>query len=215
MPAFKKTGKRTSSWSWKLAALCLTFLLTLSASFPGRQSEEPGTISGNVSLADETLPSRVVVYVDQVPGRRFAPPAKPELVDQYRLAFVPHVLPILQGTTVIFPNSDEVRHNVFSTSPAKRFNLGIYPPASSKSVTFDKPGVVKLLCSLHPEMSAYLIVLQNPFYAVIVRKGSYVIANLPPGKYVVKTWRENAPEQAKEVEVVSRRTARVDWELKD
>ncbi|MBW1999686.1 MAG: hypothetical protein JRJ29_17200 [Deltaproteobacteria bacterium] len=125
-------------------------------------------------------------------------------MDQRNLTFIPHVLPILVGSRVEFPNNDKVEHNVFSLSIAKKFNLGSYGPGESKGVLFDKPGIVELRCDVHAEMLAYILVMKNPFFAVTDDQGSFEIPDkeylqahgvkgieaLPPGKYFVKTWHE-------------------------
>jgi plastocyanin len=154
------------------------------------------------------------VYVEKIPGQTFPPPKDAVTLDQLNLTFIPHVLPVLVGTTVAFPNSDEVRHNVFSTSPTKRFNLGTYPRGMAKNVTFDKPGVVDLLCNVHSEMSAYVVVVETPYFAVTGKDGSYTIKNVPPGKYVIKTWHEHLKAQSKAVEVAAGDSTRADFELR-
>ncbi|MBI4474610.1 MAG: hypothetical protein HY646_18210 [Acidobacteria bacterium] len=86
------------------------------------------------------LSKQRLVYIDKIPGKRFAPPATPVVLDQRDLTFVPHVLPVLVGARVAFPNSDAIRHNVFSPTPASKFNLGAYPRNETKYYVFDKPG---------------------------------------------------------------------------
>ncbi len=149
-----------------------------------------GTITGLVKVIPARDSSNVVVYVDRIPSKGFEPPKKPVVLDQINLTFVPHVLPVLAGTTVAFPNSDEVRHNVFSPSPPKRFNLGTYPRGVTRTVTFDKPGDVALLCNVHAEMSAYVIVVETPYFAVTGKDGSFTIPGVPPGEHTVKVWHE-------------------------
>lgn len=175
---------------------------------------QTGTITGKVRARGMRHHGDAVVYVEKIPGKTFAPPKEPVTLDQLNLTFIPHVLPVLVGTTVAFPNSDEVRHNVFSTSPAKRFNLGTYPQGVVKHVTFDTPGVVDLLCNVHSEMSAYVVVLETPYVAVTEKDGSYAIKNVPPGKYILKTWHEHLKPQTKEVEVIAGSSAQADFELR-
>jgi hypothetical protein len=116
-------------------------------------------------------------------------------MDQQNLQFVPHVLAIQRGTTVQFPNSDPLRHNVFSISPAKRFNLGMYAQGEPRSLAFDKAGVVHILCNVHLEMSAYILVLPNHYFAVVGPDGHFRIPNLPAGRHRVRYWQEEVPEQ--------------------
>jgi hypothetical protein len=103
--------------------------------------------------------------------------------------FVPHVLPIQTGTTVTFPNSDNVRHQVYSFSPAKRFQLPLYAGTPAAPVVFDKPGVVAIGCNIHDQMSAYLVVVDTPFFGRTA-DGRVELSGLPGGKYDVRVWYE-------------------------
>jgi hypothetical protein len=119
------------------------------------------------------------------------------------------------GSTVQFPNNDQVDHNIFSMSRTKKFNLGSYKPGDSKAVLFDKPGIVELRCDVHAEMAAYILVMKSPYFAVTDKKGNFQIpdsaylqqvdlADLPalaPGKYGIKTWHEKLKTQKKSVMV--------------
>jgi len=149
----------------------------------------PGRISGTVDPS-LTRNAEAVVYIDEVPDKTFEPPTEPAVIEQRQMAFVPHVLPILRGTTVRFPNVDRVRHNVFSPSPAKPFNFGIYYPRESRQITFDKVGVVSLLCNIHETMSGYILVLQNPYFARVGADGKYAIGDVPDGSYTLALWAE-------------------------
>lgn len=147
--------------------------------------------------------AEAVVYVVEVPGKKFQLPGKNPIQDQKNLVFVPHAQGILVGSTVDFPNSDSVRHNVYSPpGSAHIFNLGTYPPEEVKHVTFDKPGVVSLRCNVHAEMSAYLVVFQNPYFATTDKKtGGGIIRNVPPGKYKVSFFHERLEPTELEVTV--------------
>jgi plastocyanin len=149
--------------------------------------------------------SNVVVSVEDLEGPFLIPrePAVMKEMDQQGLRFVPHVLPILVGTTVEFPNSDPISHNVFSISEAKRFNLGLYGRGVNRSIRFDRPGVVELLCNVHLEMSGYIVVLKNPFFALAKSDGAYRIAGVPAGRHRVRYWHERLPAQEKEIDVPS------------
>lgn len=160
-----------------------------------------GEIAGNVNWPGATEYPNAVVYAEKNPKAPFSPPKKPVVMDQERLNFVPHVLPVVVGTTVSFANSDEVGHNVYSSSPPKRFNLGVYPRGVARQVTFDKPGEVVLLCNVHDQMSAYLLVLETPYYVVTSKDGSYRLGGLPPGKYSVTAWQEEFESVAESVEI--------------
>ncbi len=114
-------------------------------------------------------------------------------------SFIPHVLPIIKGTTVDFPNSDPIFHNVFSLSGAKSFDLGRYPKGDSRAVTFDQPGVVPVFCHLHSDMSAIILVLDNPFFSIPDSEGKYRIENIPPGTYTLIGWHERSERTAQQV----------------
>jgi plastocyanin len=150
-----------------------------------------------------------VVYVVDVQGKKFQLPWKNPVVDQKNLIFIPHVRGILVGSTVDFPNSDTVRHNVYSTPDSPTvFNLGTYPPEEVKHVTYDKPGEVSLRCNVHTEMSAYLVVRRNPYFATTNKKTRQaVIRNVPPGKYKVSFFHEKLQPKELEVTVEARQEA--------
>ena len=155
-------------------------------------SAEEITIDGRVIVHGLPDSSDAVVYIDKIPGKTFAPPTTPVTLDQVNLRFTPHVLPVLVGTNVAFPNSDPVRHNVFSPTASWKFNLGTYPRGSTKSLVFDRPGAITLLCNVHAEMSAYVVVTETPYSAVTDKEGNFTIRSVPPGTYVLKTWHAKA-----------------------
>ena len=128
-----------------------------------------------------------VVYA--VPEGRVPPPARRAVVDQKNRMFVPRVLPIQTGTAVSFPNSDNVRHQVYSFSPAKRFQLPLYAGTPPRPVVFDKPGVVAIGCNIHDQMSAYLVVVDTPYFAKTAN-GRAELPGLPEGTYAVRVWTE-------------------------
>ena len=185
-------------------------ILTVSAAFAAG-----GKILGTVKTNGLRTPANVLIYLSE------APPVSGDLskvkfvMDQRNLEFVPHILPILVGATVQFPNNDKVEHNVFSLSRTKQFNLGSYKTGESKSVVFDKPGIVELRCDVHAEMAAYILVLKNPYFALTDEKGRFEIPDsrylnrigltgiekLPPGKYFVRTWHEKLKSQREAVVV--------------
>lgn len=160
-----------------------------------------GTISGKVS----GVKSESVVYVDVIAGKTFPAPTAKTVIDQKGLMFVPHVAVVEQGATVDFLNSDSVAHNVFWTaiSGNKKLghNLGTWPKGEKRSFKFDNPGVVPLLCNVHPEMAAYVIVSPTPYFATTDKSGEYKIENVPDGSYTVTAWNEGAKNQSKPVTV--------------
>lgn len=153
---------------------------------------EAASITGKVTVARAANNGDAVIYIDKIPGKTFAPPIRPETLDQFNLKFVPHVLAVLVGTKVAFPNSDVVRHNVFSPGPTQKFQLGTYPVKQTKYQVFAKPGIVTLLCNIHAEMSAYIVVTETPYSAITDAAGNYSIPNVPPGRYVLRVWHEKS-----------------------
>ena len=132
-----------------------------------------------------------VVYLEKAPGGAFElPEGGRASMDQRDQAFVPHVLAITVGTTVDFPNSDLTFHNVFSLSKTKSFDLGRYSRGKSKSVRFDRPGVVQVFCDIHSHMSAFILVFAHRYFAVTDRSGGYAIPGVPPGTYTLAVWHE-------------------------
>ncbi len=159
-----------------------------------------GTVTGKVETTIPKYAGDAVVYLVGVKG-----PVVPAhaVVDQKSLVFVPHVTAIPVGSTVDFKNNDKVNHNIFSASAAKKFNLGTYNPGMSKPVTFDKPGAINLLCNVHSEMSAWVIVTENQYAAVTEHDGKFTIKNVPAGTYEISAWSEKLKPQGKTMVTVS------------
>ncbi|HAL56232.1 MAG TPA: hypothetical protein DCP63_07110 [Bacteroidetes bacterium] len=162
-----------------------------------------GDIKGKVKATGAKNSGNAVVYVEKIPGRTFDPPKEPAIMDQKNLVFLPHVLPVVAGTTVKYLNSDDVLHNVFTPDKcADKFNLGTWPKGQVRSFTFKNVGCVSvMLCNVHPEMEAFVVVLENPYYAVSAKDGSYEIKNVPAGKYTLKIWHEKLKGQSQEITV--------------
>ena len=172
-----------------------------------------GDIEGKVT----GMKGKSVVYVDAIAGKTFPAPKDHPVIDQKGLVFVPHIVVVQQGTTVEFLNSDNVQHNVFWTaiSGDKKagHNLGTWPKGEKRPFTFDKPGVVPLLCNVHPEMSGYVVVTPTPYFAVTDKDGNFEIKNIPAGKYTLKTWSEDGKPTTQAVDV-SGATATVELTVK-
>jgi plastocyanin len=161
-----------------------------------------GDIHGKVTAKGVRDSSDAVVYVESVPGKTFAPPAAHANMNQKGLQFVPHVLPVLAGTTVDFLNSDSVLHNVFSPdSCVDRFNLGTWPQGQVKSFAFKKPCFAAVLCKVHPEMEGFVAAVPTPYFAVTSPDGSYEIKDVPDGTYTVKVWHPKLKGTQKSVAV--------------
>jgi plastocyanin len=143
-----------------------------------------------------------VVYLDPAPRAAFDAREEPRArLDQRNETFVPHVLAIVAGTTVDFPNNDETYHNVFSLSKEKPFDLGRYARGRSKAVRFDRPGIIRVFCDIHAHMSAFIFVFSHRYFAVTDDQGRYRLENVPPGRYNVVAWNESAPEQTRQIVV--------------
>lgn len=165
--------------------------------------------------AEEKVPderSNIVVYIERAEA---ADPAADDTVAirQRSERFLPHVLPVVRGTTVAFPNEDPLYHNVFSLSSAKTFDLGRFPRGHSRAVSFDRPGVVQVFCHIHSDMSAVVLVLQNRHYAVPQDNGYYAIPDLPPGDYTLVAFHERIKPIRHAVRIAAGQTARVDFRI--
>lgn len=160
-----------------------------------------GDIEGKVA----GMKGKSVVYVDAIAGKTFPAPKDHPVMDQKGLMFAPHILVVQQGTTVEFLNSDTVQHNAFWTaiSGDKKagHNLGTWPKGEKRPFTFAKPGVVPVLCNVHPEMAGYIIVSPTPYFAETDDGGNYKIKDVPDGSYTVTVWHEGAKNQSKPVTV--------------
>ena len=143
-----------------------------------------------------------VVYLDSAPSGAFELPEPGRAaMDQRDQTFVPHVLAVTVGTTVDFPNSDVTFHNVFSLSKTKAFDLGRYSRGKSKSVRFDRPGVVQVFCDIHSHMSAYILVFAHRYFAVTDQAGTFTIAGVPPGSYTLAVWHEGEVRDTRTVTI--------------
>ena len=174
-----------------------------------------GTITGTVKVTGASSSADAVVYIVQAPGA--AAPSKPVQMDQKSMQFIPHVLPIVAGTTVKFLNSDPTPHNVFSPDYEK-YNLGTWPQGQTKDHVFAKcakaPCAYVQLCRVHPEMEGYIVVLQNPYFAVTSRDGKYEIKDVPPGSYQLGVWHEKGKAAAKPIVADASKPAVVDFVVK-
>jgi plastocyanin len=176
-----------------------------------------GEIQGKVAVQGIKSPDGIVVYIDEIPGKTFTPPSQHPVVDQKKMTFIPHVIAVLKGTEVEFLNSDTVGHNVYwpSIGGNKKLshNLGTWPQGMKKSFVFNDVGAAPLLCNVHPEMSGYVVVVPTPYFAVTDAQGSFVVKDVPTGKYKLKTWSEAGKPVEQAVEVTGA-TAKVDLTVK-
>ncbi len=193
----------------------------------GKPGAESGVQTGNYSSHEFKFVERMdyagmrdfVIYIDgPMTNAVVVAPAAPVRVttvkvSQKRATFVPHVQPVMVGTTVEWPNKDDIYHNVFSYSEAKQFDLGLYKDPVVKTVTFDQPGEVDVFCSIHANMSCVVLVVQNPYFAVSDDRGGYAITNVPAGTYRLKAWHERLPSQVREITVPETGEVRADFTL--
>lgn len=140
--------------------------------------------------------SGVVVWLEPLSGAPVIPARlrHAEMVQKDK-TFTPHVLPVLVGTTVDFPNYDPIFHNAFSNYNGQIFDIGLYAPGTTRSIAFRREGVVRVFCNIHPTMSAVIVVLRSPYFSVSTKNGSLSIPDVPPGSYRVHVFHERATEQ--------------------
>jgi plastocyanin len=175
---------------------CVALLALLASSLPA------GDLHGKVVCKGVRDSGDAVVWIDAIPGKTFPAPKEHAKVDQSNLVFVPHVLPVLAGTTVDFLNSDAVLHNVFTPEAcAEKFNLGTWPKGQIRSYEFKKECVAALLCKVHPEMEAFIVAVPTPYFALTKADGSYRIPDVPDGTYTVKVWHAKLKPTQKSVAV--------------
>ncbi len=158
-----------------------------------------------------TQPPLAVVYLDGAFPRPASLPTKE--VAQKDLSFVPALLPIRVGTKVEFPNLDDTYHNIFSYSPAKRFDLGRYRPEERPIPTqvFDKAGLVTLRCDIHEHMRGLILVLNSPYFVMTDTDGHFRLSGLPAGHYTLKAWIDSRTTREKPVELKAGQTLHVDF----
>ena len=158
-----------------------------------------------------TNPPLAVVFLEGAPAKSGPPPTTQIL--QKEMMFVPALLPVQTGTTIEFPNEDETYHNIFSYSPAKRFDLGRYRPDERPipSVVFDKAGLVTLRCDIHDHMRGLVLVLDTPYFTTTDADGNYRLNNLPPGRYTLKAWVDSKNTRSQTVELSAGGRLRIDF----
>ncbi len=152
----------------------------------------------------------VVLYLEGDFKDVALPTHRSPAIQQINETFVPHVLPIIVGSTVNFPNGDPLFHNVFSLSSARNFDLGRYPKGQTRSVRFNRPGIVKVFCHIHSHMSAVILVFEHPHFCVSDPVGNFVMNGVPPGNYEVIAWHERLKPQKRVVTVVPNQEVSVD-----
>ena len=167
---------------------------------PLRSSQDDRSYTDRSGAKSETRDEvrSVVVSVVNAPGKKSSTPA---IMRQKDRNFIPFVLPVVVGAKVEFPNDDKIYHGVYSESKARAFELPQYANGESRSLVFEKPGVVELFCHIHAHMNAFILVLENGFFAQPGPDHTYSIKDLPPGKYTVKAWHPRLGSKVASIEV--------------
>ncbi len=179
---------------------------------------DKGSVQGSVTVlvkgkakADK---KGVVVYLEKVPG---TPPTPKDhaVIRQREKQFDPPLTIVVKGTTIDFPNEDKIFHNVFSVSRPARFDLGLYKSGSAKSVEMKRAGTVDVYCNIHPEMIAKVKVLENAYYTITGRDGTFSIENVPAGEYPIVAWLPTGDEAKGTVIVKPGETAQVKLQVSE
>ncbi|HZT32143.1 MAG TPA: hypothetical protein VFA33_19800 [Bryobacteraceae bacterium] len=183
----------------------MTWLWRICFSLPWLLPASGATVTGSVELTDSREAavrkhrdfSAVVVWLEPADGQARAAlrldPVRARMVQKDK-RFSPHILAVPRGSTVDFPNFDPIFHNAFSNFSGQVFDIGLYPPGTNRTVTFQRSGIVRVFCNIHPTMSAVIVVLNTPWYAVTRASGEYEIHNVPAGEYRLRVFHERATE---------------------
>jgi len=173
--------------------LGVTVMVAVGLSIGRANAANDRIVKGTVMLPpDAGSPHDALVYLE---GHIGSPTPTKMVIDQKDSTFIPHVVGVVVGGTVEFRNSDTILHNVFSTSPAKHFDLGMFGRGESRTVSFDTPGMVEVRCNVHPKMHAFILVSENNYFATPDERGDFEINGLPAGRYKLHAWHEGFPEK--------------------
>ena len=180
----------------RLLLICFSLLLACAAA-PASRNAPGATVSGVIEImqraqAHESL-SDIVVWLLPTQPDASAPvqPEHSQLLQKDKM-FHPHVLAVSVGSVVDFPNADPIFHNAFSSFDGQLFDVGLYPPGTSRSIHFRRPGIVRVFCNIHPSMSAVIVVLDTPYFAKADAEGRYQIPGVPAGTYELRVFDERA-----------------------
>jgi plastocyanin len=172
---------------------------------------ERSSLTGEIQINGKAPAGAIGIVTLEPVGGKWKPRApKQRVMEQRNREFAPHVLAVPVGSTVTFPNYDSIYHNVFSRSIAKMFDLGLYKKGEARQVTFDKEGIVHISCNLHANMSAYVVVVAAPHYAITGDDGAFAFKSLRPGKYTLKAWSEKSKLPVTQTVVVKRGANKVE-----
>lgn len=191
--------------SLSLWILVVVLVVTPSAML-GADPSGAGIVKGSVTIGGKPATGAVVsiegLSKEQLKTQMSLHKPQKRMIDQRNLKFIPTVVAVMVGESVDFPNNDKSWHNVYSKGGANDFDLGLYPPGKIRSKKFDKPGVSRILCNAHPDMEAFVVVKDHPFFSVTDNRGNYQIENVPLGKVRVQTWYPNLEVRSETVEIV-------------
>lgn len=195
------------------------FILWWASAAPAAMAASKGIIYGKVEIQSKNHQplgnsSGAVVYLKEVNGNKgFSPSGSRPSMASENMRFTPEVLPVLAGTSVVFPNNDDMIHNAFSISEAKKFDFGRYGYGEENSALFDKPGLVSVYCKIHPKMAGYILVLSNPYFTVTDKEGNYSLEGVPAGNYTLVCWFPYGDSQEKKVDLTQETKAEADFSL--
>ena len=191
--------------SLSLWILVVVLVVTPSAML-GADPSGAGIVKGSITIGGKPATGAVVsiegLSKEQLKTRISLHKPQKRMIDQRNLKFIPTVVAVMVGESVDFPNNDKSWHNVYSKGGANDFDLGLYPPGKIRSKKFDKPGVSRILCNAHPDMEAFVVVKDHPFFSLADNRGNYQIENVPLGKVRVQTWYPNDEVRSETVEIV-------------
>ena len=186
------------TWAWHICFRCFTvalvFITVASAAAVNGRVELVSSQDSNVRKHSDY--SGVVVWLEPASGAPVLPASagRAQMVQKNK-TFTPHVLAITVGSVVDFPNFDPIFHNAFSNYNGQVFDIGLYPPGTTRSLAFHSEGVVRVFCNIHPSMSAVIVVLKSPYFTTSARNGSFEIQHVPGGSYRLHVFHERAAER--------------------
>ncbi len=178
--------------------LTLILALILVPALGAEAADTSGTVRGTVNVTKQKSNANAVISIE-APGLALTPPDEPVRIDQKGFRFIPHITVAVPGTTIRFLNNDPEPHNVYS--PEGRYNLGTWPTGETRDHVFEKPGIFTQLCNIHPDMLAYVVVLETPYSAVTDAAGKFEVKGVPPGKYLLWAWHEKKDGLEREITV--------------